>query len=94
MTQAEIVQITSQQRGMASRIFPQRSFNLLSGPRVSVSQEPGCADVSYTVLGVLRNSLMAVEVTNAVQLTIKVEGDRLSVVKFIPKVLNHEMVRC
>jgi hypothetical protein len=39
--------------------------------------EPGCADVSYTVLVVLRNSLMAIEVTNAVQLTIKVEGDRL-----------------
>jgi hypothetical protein len=93
MPQAEIVQITNQQRGMASRIFPQRSFNFLSGPRVSVSQEPGCADVSYTVLGVLRNSLTAIEVTNAVQLTIKVEGDRLSVVKFIPKVLNHEMVR-
>jgi hypothetical protein len=93
MTRGAIVQITNQQRATANRIFPQHSINLLSGPNVTASADPGCASVDYTALGVFRNNLIAMEITVKTELSIRVDGDRLSVVKFIPKVLSHEMVR-
>jgi hypothetical protein len=60
-----------QQINTAFRTFPQRSFQFLSGPTVSPSQDSAGATVNYDLSGILSNGSQGVQVKAAVRLIVE-----------------------
>jgi hypothetical protein len=76
----------------AFRIFPQRSFQFVSGPTVSPATDSPGATVNYQLSGVLSNGLMGMQVKTDVQLTVEKHGDRFEIVAIWPRVLEHRLL--
>jgi hypothetical protein len=76
----------------AFRIFPQRSFQFVSGPTVSPSQDSPGATVNYQLSGVLSNGLVGIQVKTNVQLTVEKHGDQFEIVAIWPRVLEHRLL--
>jgi hypothetical protein len=72
----------------ASRTFPQRSFQFLSGPTVAPSPDSTGATVNYELSGVLSNGLIGMHVKTAVQLTIQKRGQQFEIAAIWPRVLG------
>lgn len=72
----------------AFRIFPQRSFQFISGPTVSPATDSPGATVNYQLSGVLSNGLMGMQVKTNVQLTVEKHGDQFEIVAIWPRVLE------
>ena len=73
----------------SSRIFPQRSSEIISGPTVSPAQDSPGATVNYEISGVLSNGLMGLHVKGSVQLTVAKRGDQFEIVAIWPRVSEH-----
>ena len=76
----------------ALRIFPQRSWQFISGPTVSPAQDSPGATVNYQLSGVLSNGLMGMQVKTNVQLTVEKDGDQFEIVAIWPRVLEHRLL--
>lgn len=77
-----------QQIDTAFRTFPQRSYQFLSGPTVSPSQDPTGATVNYNLSGILSNGSQGVQVKAAVQLTVEKHGEQFEITGIWPRVLE------
>jgi hypothetical protein len=76
----------------AFRIFPQRSFQFISGPTVSPAADSPGATVNYQLSGVLGNGLMGMQVKTSVQLTVEKRGKQFEIVAIWPRVLEHRLL--
>ena len=76
----------------AFRIFPQRSFQFISGPTVSLATDSPGATVNYQLSGVLSNGLMGLQVKTSVQLTVEKRGNQFEIVAIWPRVLEHRLL--
>ena len=74
----------------ATRTFPQRSLEIVSGPVVTPSQDSAGATVNYQVSGILSNGLQGVQIKAAVQLTIEKRGEQFEITALWPRVLERQ----
>jgi hypothetical protein len=73
---------------IASRFFPQRSLQIVSGPIVTPAPDSPGARVNYDILGVLSNGLVGMQVKGSVQLNVEKQGDQFQIVAIWPRVLE------
>lgn len=73
-----------QQIDTANRILPQRSFQFISGPLVSPSQDSAGATVNYQLSGIFSNGLQGMQIKLAMQLTVEKRGDQLEIAAIWP----------
>jgi hypothetical protein len=78
------------QLATAARIFPQRSFQIVSGPVVSPSQDSPGATVNYDILGIVSNGRLGLKVNGAVQLTVQKRGEQFEISAIWPRVTKRE----
>lgn len=83
-----IHEFIQRQIDISSRIFPQRSIQVVSGPIVTPAPDSPGARVNYDVLGVLSNGLLGMQVKGSVQLTVEKRGDQFEIVAIWPRVLE------
>jgi hypothetical protein len=76
----------------SSRIFPQRSVQIVSGPIVTPAPDSPGARVNYDISGVLSNGLVGMQVKGTVQLTVEKHGDQFEIVAIWPRVLEHHLL--
>jgi hypothetical protein len=72
----------------AFHTFPQRSYQFLSGPTVSPSQDSAGATVNYDFSAILSNGSQGVQVKAAVQLTVERRGEQFEITAIWPRVLE------
>jgi len=77
-----------QQIDTAFRTYPQRSYQFLSGPTVSPSQDSAGATVNYDVSAILSNGSQGVQAKAAVQLIVEKDGDQFEITAIWPRVLE------
>ena len=73
--------------------FPERSFQLISGPTVGPSQTTAGCTVNYEAVAILKNSRQAMQMTFSNQLIVEIHGDQLSITGISPKILDRHTVR-
>jgi hypothetical protein len=77
---------------IAIRTFPQRSWQIISGPTVTPASDSPGAMVNYELSGVLSNGTTGMQVKTSVQLTVEEQGDQFKIVAIWPRVLEHRLL--
>jgi hypothetical protein len=73
----------------ATRTFPQRSWQFVSGPTVTPAADSPGATVNYELSGVLSNGQAGMQAKVSVQLTIEKQGGQFKITAIWPRVLEH-----
>jgi hypothetical protein len=79
--------------GIASKIFPERSIQIVSGPFIDHSQPGPNIAVTYQVAGLFKNKMFGLQMKAAPRIVVRSEGGRLVIVSNTPNILEKRLVR-
>jgi len=79
--------------GIACKIFPMRSIQIISDPLIDHSQPGPDIAVTYQVAGLFKNKMFGFQVEATPRIVVRSEGSRLVIVSNTPNILEKRFVR-